>query len=241
MDYIELLKNINYFSFITAFAKWIFLAILLSTLLLIVATKLKLFKRRTRIARILVKGYYIVIPLYFMFLAVKIAPIRNSQLELNRAIENNKEIATEFTYDFLSKIVSDSLLSQEISAKDIVNSYLNKYVYAVDTANPKSKLNVTKRVIYKVKRKIEYSFLTRLVESKIVKEASGSVGLSGRTGNALYRTDLKSLFTEGEIIDIFTRELNRIYRYIYKSMLLVFAIGLLIPTAEIIIAKIVKY
>lgn len=241
MDYLELLKNIDYFSFVTAYIKWIFLFLVISVVILIVGTKLNLFKRRTKVARILVKAYYILLPLYFLFFAFKFAPIRNSQLEINKAIDDNKEVATEFAYNFLSSIVSDSLLMQEVSAKDIVNAYLNKKILETDSLSNQKGLKIGKRFIYKIKRKLEYGFLIRLMESKIIKKASGWAGIDDKTGKALYRTDLKSLFSEGEIIDIFKWELNRIYRAIYKSMFILFSLVLLIPVFEIVLAKSIKY
>ncbi len=241
MNFLELLKNIDYFSFIAALLKWMFLFLLVSILMLIVSTRFKLFKRRTKVARILVKAYYVIVPVYFLIFALKFAPVRNSQVELNKAIDKNKKIATEFAYSFLSSVVSDSLLNQEASAKDIVNNYLNRKIYMADSLAPSEEMGIGKRFAYKVKKKLEYGFLIRLVESKIIKNASGWVGIDDKTGKALYRTDFKSLFSEGEIIEIFKRELNRIYRTIYKSMFILFAFGLLIPVFETVISKILKY
>ena len=241
MDYIELLKDVDYFSFIIAIAKWMFIFLVISIMVLVIGTKLKLFKRRTKVAKVLVKLYYILIPLYFMLFAIKYAPIKNSQIEINKVIDENKEIATEFVHDFVGAVASEALLTQETSAKDLVNSYLDTYVYKADSLPQPEDLNIGKRFIYKIKREIEFNYLIVVKESKIIKEAVNLVGIDEQTGKDLYRTDFKNLFSEGEIVDIFKKQLNRTYRSIYKSMFILFLIGLLIPGIEIVLARIYKY
>ena len=83
MVYLEILKDISYLSFFNAFVKWTFLFLLISIVLLIVCTRLGFFSRRTKVAKVLVKFYYVLIPIYFIVFAIKFAPIRNAQVELN--------------------------------------------------------------------------------------------------------------------------------------------------------------
>jgi len=242
MDYIKLLAEINYLSYVTAFAKWIFLFLIISIVILIVCNKLGLFKRRTKTARILVKLYYVIIPIYFIVFAVKYAPIKNTQIEINNAIDKHKVVVTDFAYRFLSSIVSDSVLCQDRSTKEIVNGYLDNYIYKADSIIAEaSDYNFIQRLFYKTKRKIEYSFLIGILESEIIDEATSFVGISKKTGKALYRTDLYDLFKEGEIVEIFRDEMNKYFRHFFRLMFFIMFLGLLIPGVEIILAKTFKY
>jgi len=241
MDYLEILKDINYFSFVTAFAKWIFLFLTISVILLIICTRLGLFKRRTKTARFLVKIYYILIPIYFVGFAIKYAPIKNSQIEINNSIDENKQVISDFAFKFVSSIVSDSLLTQKRSAKDIVNHYLDYYVSTMDSITKPKTSRFFEGFFMKIKRKIEYSFLIRIVESEIIEKSTKWIGISEKTGKALYRTDFNELFKEGELVEIFKIEMNKYFRAYFRITFLIFSLGLLIPTIEIILAKIIKY
>jgi len=241
MDYIEILKDINYFTFVTAFAKWIFLFLIISAILLIVCTQIGLFKRRTKVARYLVKIYYFLIPIYFVGFAIKYAPIKNSQIEINNSIDENKKVISDFAFEFVNSIVSDSLLSQETSTKDIVNHYLDYYVSTRDSITKPQTSSFFKGFFMKIKRKIEFSFLIRIVESEIVEKSARWIGISEKTGKALYRTDFNELFHEGELVEIFKLEMNKYFRAYFRFTFLIFALGLLIPTIEITLAKIIKY
>ncbi len=242
MDYLKLLTEINYLSYVTAYAKWISLFLIISIVILIICNKLKLFKRRTKAARILVKLYFVIIPIYFIVFAIKYAPVKNTQVEVNKAIDKHKEVATDFAYRFLNSIVSDSLLSQNISTKEIVNKYLDNYIYKTDSITVEaSDYNFIQGLFHKTKRKIEYRFLIGILESKIIEEATKFVGISEKTGKALYQTGLYDLFKEGEIVEIFRNEMNKYFRHFYRLMFLVFFLGLLIPGIEIILAKTIKY
>ncbi len=241
MDYLEILKDINYFSFVTAFAKWIFLFLTVSVVILIVCTRLGLFRRKAKVARYLVKLYYILIPIYFVGFAIKYAPIKNSQIEINKSIDENKQVISDFTFKFFSSIVSNSVLTKESSAKDIVNQYLDNYVSTMDSiTKPKTSI-FFEGFFMKIKRKIEYSFLIRIVESEIIEKSTKWVGISEKTGKALYRTDFNDLFHEGELVEIFKIEMNKYFRAYFRFTFLIFVLGLLIPTIEIILAKIIKY
>lgn len=241
MDYYEILKDINYFSFVTAFAKWIFLFLAISVIILIVCTRLGLFKRNTTIAGYLVKIYYILIPIYFVGFAIKYAPIKNSQIEMNKSIDENKQVITDFAYKFISSIASDSLVSQDYSAKDYVNQYLDNYMSTMDSITKPKTSSFFEGFFTKIKRKLEYSFLIRLVESEIVEKSAELIGISEKTGKALYRTDLNELFMEGELVEIFKMEMNKYFRGYFSFLFLIFSLGLLIPTIEIILAKTIKY
>jgi hypothetical protein len=241
MDYLELLKDFNYLSYITAFIQWIFLFLTISVILLIICTRLGLLKRRTKIARYLVKTYYILIPIYFVGFAIKYAPIRNSQIELNNSIDENKQVITDFAYNFVSSIVSDSLLSQKYSAQDIVNQYLDNYLSTLDSIAEPKRSGFFEGFFIKIKRKLEYSFLTKLVESIIIEKSAKLIGVSEKTGKAFYRTDLNELFKEGELVELYKMEMNNYFRDYLRFSLLIFSLGLLIPTTEIILAKIIKY
>lgn len=242
MDYIELLKNFNYLSYIAAFAKWILLFLIISIAILITCNKYRLFKRRTKVARILVKFYFIIIPIYFVLFATKYAPIKNTQIQINRAIDENKEIVTDFAYNFLSSIVSDSILCQNSSTKDIVNNYLDNSISKVDSSLEESRsYKFIKKIFYNIKRKIEFSFLKGVLESEIIREATNLIGISKKTGKTLYRTGLYDLFKEGEIVEIFKMEMNRYFRTYFRFSFFIFFLGLLLPTIEIILAKTLKY
>jgi hypothetical protein len=241
MDFIEIIKDINYFSYVIAFAKWIFIFLMLSVVLLIVCARLGFFKRNAKIARYLVNAYYILIPIYFVGFALKYAPIKNTQIEINKSIDENKQVISDFAYKFISSIVSDSVLSQENSAKDIVNQYLDNCITSIDTvAKPKAN-RFFGGFFMKIKRKLEYSFLIRLVESEIIEESAQLIGLSKKTGKALYRTDLNQLFMAGGLVEIFKMEMNKYFRAYFRFSFFIFSLGLLIPTIEIILAKTLKY
>lgn len=241
MDLLELLKGINYFSFVTAFAKWILILLVISGVILFLGAKFKLFTRKGKVANVLAKLYYAIIPIYFIVFAIKIAPIKNSQNELNKAIDNNKVVITEFAYDFLSSVVSDSILLQKTSVKELVNAYLDTQLNSQDSLSNSRELKFAGRFLAALKRKIEYSFLSRLVESKIINKSTGLVGINKKTGKSLYKTDMYNLFKEGEIIDVFKLELNKLFGRIYKSMFLIFGLGLLLPVFEIVLSKYLKY
>ena len=104
MKYLELFKDIDYLSYVGAFAKWIFLFLLISIILLIVGNKFNLFCREKRFANILAKSYYLIIPIYFVLFAIKFAPIRNTQNEFNRVVDKNKVVIIEFTRSFLDSM-----------------------------------------------------------------------------------------------------------------------------------------
>jgi hypothetical protein len=241
MDYLEILNDINYFSFVTAFAKWIFLFLTISVILLIICTRLGFFKRKTRTARYLVKLYYFLIPIYFVGFAIKSAPIKNSQIELNNSIDENKKVISDFAFSFISSIVSDSILNQKSSAKDIVNHYLDYYVSTMDSITKPKASRFFDGFFMKIKRKIEYSFLIRIVESKVIEKSTKWIGISEKTGKALYRTDFNDLFNEGELVEIFKAEMNKYFREYFKFAFIMFSLGLLLPTIEIILAKTIKY
>ncbi len=93
----------------------------------------------------------------------------------------------------------------------------------------------------KMKRKFEFSFLIRIVESEIVEKSAKWIGISEKTGKALYRTDFNELFHEGELVEIFKFEMNKYFRAYFRFTFLIFGLGLLIPTIEIVLAKIIKY
>lgn len=241
MDFVELVKEVNYFSFITALAKWVFLFLLVSILLLIMGKKFGLFKRRTKIANGLVKFYYVLIPLYFVIFAFKYAPVKNSQQEMNKAVDNRKEVIIQFTYEFLNTIISDSLLAQKSSARDLVNGYLDAHIYAKYSLTQSQDLGIGEKILYKIKRTVEFSFLSSLVESKILNKTSELLRIDEKTGRKLYETNLYDMFKEGEIVEIFKIELNKVYSSYYKSLFLLFGIGLLVPVLEIILSRVLKY
>lgn len=241
MEYVEILKDIDYFSFVTAFAKWMFLFFAISVILLIICTRLGFFKRRTKIAKYSVLLYYVLIPIYFVGFAVKYAPIKNAQIELNNSIDENKQVISDFAYNFVSSIVSDSLLAQESSAKDIVNNYLDHYVSTKDSITESKTSRFFNKFFKKIKRKIEYSFLIRIVESEIIEESSKWIGISEKTGKDLYRTNFNKLFEEGELVEIFKHEMNKYFRAYFRFTFMLFLLGLLIPIIEIVLAKIIKY
>jgi len=241
MDYIEILNGINYYSFAIAFAKWIFLFLAISIILLIVCTRIGLFKRRTKIARYLVKMYYVLIPIYFVGFAIKFAPIKNLQIEINNSIDENKHVISDFTFRFVNTIVSDSLLAQKSSAKDLVNHYLDDYVSTIDSITKPKTNRFFEGFFMKIKRKIEYGFLIRIIESEVIEKSAKLIGISENSGRALYRSDFNELFHEGELVEIFKLEMNNYFQEYFKFTFLIFALGLLIPTLEIILAKIFNY
>lgn len=236
MVYLEILKDISYLSFFNAFVKWTFLFLLISIVLLIVCSRLGFFSRRTKVAKVLVKFYYVLIPIYFIVFAIKFAPIRNAQVELNKSIDLNKKAISENAYSFLSTMISDSLMTQNKSTKEIVDTYLDSQI----SKNNESS-GYFQSLFFTVIKKIESSFLKRLLESEVIKESTESIGISEKTGKSLYRKDIKSLFKEGQIVEIFKNEMNKHFYSYYKFAFLLFGLGLLIPVIEIILAKRFKY
>ncbi len=236
MVYLEILKDISFLSFFYAFVKWTFLFLLISIVLIIVCTRLGYFSRRTNVAKVLVKFYYILIPIYFIVFAIKFAPIRNVQVELNKSIDLNKKAISENTYCFLSSVISDSLMSQNKSPKEIVNVYLDKQISKKNESS-----GYFQSLFLTVMKKIESGFLMQLLETKVIKESSKSIGISEKSGKSLYRTDIKSLFKEGQIVEIFKSEMNKHFYSYYKFAFSMFGLGLLIPVIEIVLAKRFKY
>lgn len=240
MEYIDILTEINYLSYIGAFVKWITIFFILSVLILILITKLGLLKRQKKVARILVKLYYVVVPFYFVIFAVKFAPVRNSQVQLHKVVENHKVEVAGFAYGFLDKIVADSIKLEDLSVKQIVDNYLEKITYA-DSVQDKDKSGFGKQLIYKFKKRIEYSFLSRILESKIIRESTEVIGIKKTTGKAIYKTNFRELFKEGELVGILQKEINDLFNKLYMSMLVVFLIGLIIPVIEIALSRYYKY
>jgi hypothetical protein len=241
MDYLETLKSINYFSFVTAFVKWIFLFLAISIILLIVCRRIGLFKRRTKTARYLVKIYYILIPIYFIVFAIKLAPIKTAQNEINNLIDKNKAVISNYTFKFANSMVSDSILAQKSSAKEIVGHYLEHYVSKMDSLTEPKTNEFFEGFFTKIKRKIEYGFLIKIVESKAIEQSAKWIGISEKTEKTLYRTNFNKLFHEGELVELYKIEVNRYFRSYFRFTFLIFTLGLLIPTIEIILAKIFKY
>lgn len=236
MVYLEILKDISYVSFFDAFVKWILLFLLISIVLLIVCTRLGFFSRRTKVAKVLVKFYYVLIPIYFIAFAIKFAPVRNAQVELNKSIDLNKKAISENAYSFLSSMISDSLMTQNKSTKEIVNTYLDSQI----SKNNESS-GYFQSLFFTAIKKIESGFLMRLLESEVIKESTKSIGISEKSGKSLYRTDIKSLFKEGQIVEIFKNEMNKHFYSYYKFAFFMFGLGLLIPVIEIVLAKRFKY
>ena len=236
MVYLEILKDISYVSFFDAFVKWILIFLLVSILLLIICTRLGYFSRRTTVAKVLVKFYYVLIPIYFIIFAIKFAPIRNAQVELNKSIDLNKKAISDNAYSFLSSIVADSLITQNKSPKEIVDTYLDSQI-----SKKKESSGYFQSLFFTAIKKIESSFLTRILESEVIKESSNSIGISEKTGKSLYRTDIKTLFKEGQIVEIFKSEMNKHFYSYYKFAFFMFGLGLLIPIIEIILAKRLNY
>lgn len=240
MDFFEFLKEINYFSYIGAFVKWTLLFLVLGIILLIVANRYKLFKRNNKTMNVLVKVWFIFIPVWFVLFAFQFAPVKNTQKEFNRLIVQHKEAATDYVYGFLSSVVSDSILVQKASIKTIVDTYLEESLNKEKEGEAKSHKKA-KRFVSKIKRKIEHAFLSQILETKMLEGAAGYIGMDKETGKAVYRTSFHNLFKEGEIVDIFRGEVNHIFGFVYKSMLITFLIGLMIPVLEIIFARLFKY
>lgn len=236
MVYLEILKDISYVSFLDAFVKWILIFLLVSILLLVVCTRLGFFSRRTKVAKILVKLYYVLIPIYFIAFAIKFAPIRNAQVELNKSIDLNKKAISENAYSFLSSIVADSLITENKSSKEIVNAYFDNQLSKKTESG-----GYFQGLFFTALKKVESSFLMELLESELIKESSNSIGISEKTGKSLYRSDLKTLFKEGQIVEIFKNEMNKHFYSYYKFAFLLFGLGLLIPVIEIILAKRLNY
>lgn len=236
MVYLEILKDISYVSFFDAFVKWILIFLLISIGLLIVCTRLGFFSRRTKIAKILVKFYYVLIPIYFIVFAIKFAPVRNAQVELNKSIDLNKKAISENAYSFLSSMISDSLLTQNKSTKEIVDTYLDSQI-----AKKNESSGYFQSLFFTAIKKIESGILMRLLESEVIKESSNSIGISEKSGKSLYHTDIKTLFKEGQIVEIFKNEMNKHFYSYYKFAFFMFGLGLLIPIIEIVLAKRFKY
>ena len=240
MDYIDILAEINYLSYIGAFIKWILLFLVLSVIVLISSSRLGLFKRQKKISRVLVKLYYIVIPIYFIIFAIKFAPVRNSHTQINKVIEDNKVAVTDFAFDFLNSAISDSVLQGELSVQQTVANYLNKTVYSDSTDN-QSKKGYGRKFLYKFKKKIEFSYLSKVLESRVVKEATSLVGINKKTGKAIYKTSFHDLFEHGELVEILTMVIDSFFYKVYKSMIIMFLIGLIFPTIEILLSRHYKY
>jgi hypothetical protein len=240
MEYLNILKEINYLSYLGAFIKWIFLFLVISVILLIIANKYKLFQRKNRTVNILVKVWLIFIPIWFLIFALQFAPVRNTQKEFNRLIVKHKDATAEFVYTFMGKVVSDSLLVQEASVESIVDNYLDTSV-SKESPDEGKGFKKARRFVTNVKRNIEYNFLSRILETKMLEGASAYVGMDKHIGKAIYQTSFNDLFKEGEIVSIFKTEVNYIFGILYKSMFIAFLIGLMVPIIEIIFSKVFKY
>ena len=240
MDYINILTEINYLSYVGAFVKWILFFFILSIIILIVSSRFGLFKRQKKTSKILVKMYYILIPIYFVIFAVKFAPIRNSQIQINKLIDNNKVVITDFAFDFLNSAVSDRILQGELSVEQIVSNYLNEVVYT-DSIKSKVKSGFGRKFLYKIKKEIEFSYLSKLLESRIIKEATSLAGINKKTGKAIYKTSFHDLFEQGELVEILKVEIDSFFAKLYNSMFVVFMIGFIFPAIEILLSKRYKY
>jgi hypothetical protein len=184
--------------------------------------------------------YYIAIPIYFIVFALKFAPIRNSQIQLNKIIEDNKIVVTGFVFDFLGSVVSDSILLEESSVKQIVDDYLDEYIYT-DSIESQQKNGIGRKFIYQIKKSIEFTFLSKVLEARIIKEATGLIGINKNTGKAIYKTNFHDLFHDGELVEILKMEIDSLFNKIYKSMIVVFLIGLIFPAIEILLSRYYKY
>lgn len=236
MRFTDILKDIDYLSYVGAFAKWILLSLLVSGTILFLCSYFKLFKRNNKIANILTKLYYGLIPIYFVLFAFKLAPIHNSQKEINSIIEANQDKLTEYTSDFLDFISTNNTSIDSSSVQDIIKGFIDK-----NEPKSSSGYKFGKRFLKNIKVKLEEKFLYKVSERIITRKAMGVVEIDRASGKKLVQLSFNELFNEGELIEIFQKQVNRIFRGIYQSMYVVFLIGLLIPVIEISLAKTLKY
>jgi hypothetical protein len=236
MHFTDILKDINYLSYIGAFSKWIIISLLISGTILFICGYFNLFKRNNKLANILTKFYYGIIPIYFFIFAIKIAPIHNTQKELNSVIEENQANLTTYTSNFLNYISSNNTSIDSSSVQGIIKNFIAKN-------EPKSHdgFKFGKQVLKNIKMKLEEKFLYKITERIIAKKAIDVIGLDKKSSEKIIQLSLNELFNEGEIVGIFQTQVNRIFRGIYKSIFIMFLIGLFIPIIEITLAKTLKY
>lgn len=240
MDFTDIIKEINYFSYLGAFIKWILLSLAVCAALLVLAYKLDWFKRQNRIVNIIVKCYYFLLPLCFIYFGANVAPIVNSQKQINIIIDNHKVELKTYTSQFLSYFLNDSTNFRNISAKDAVKHKIQTYIEG-NRGNSEPNKGLGKRFLGNTSRKIEYGFLSKIIESKLIKKSANVIGADKHVIKQLYTANLDQLFNEGEIIESFKHQINFVFWQIYKSMFLIFGIILLIPTLEIVLAKKLNY
>lgn len=239
MDYHAIFREIQPHLFVWGYLKWTLIALLASLVLLVICARLRLFKRQTPIARILVKAYYLFIPAYFLIFAFQVAPLLTAQKVLHRSVEAHEAEITAFTSEFLNNLQEHGQDTDQ-SLETITRSFLDVHFEAHNTAENAMKTRV-KAHLYRLKKKILIGYLTRVVEKHFIKTASGWTGISEKAGEDLYRTSFADLFGKGELVNIIHTEIRQVFGSILKPLILLFFLGLLVPAAEIITSKILKY
>ncbi|MBI1306301.1 MAG: hypothetical protein GC181_06775 [Bacteroidetes bacterium] len=241
MDFIGIFSDINYSSFVLVFVKWILLALAVSILILILCYKSGFFKRNTKTARYLVKAYFILIPVYFIVFAIKYAPVRNLQYEINHSIDKHKQAITNYASDVAGRMISDSLVMQQSSAQDMVNYFLASVPKSADSDSQNGTKNFFHKYLISIEQNLKFRFLVRIAEKVLVSNASEYLGLHKETGKSLYQTKLHDLIKKGQIVEIFKKELNTYFSHYYRILFILFLLGLLIPVTEIILSRIFRY
>lgn len=231
------MKQIDYLSYAGASFKWIFAALAISIVILIVSYKFNLFKRNNKIPNFLAKLYYFIIPVYFVVFAFQFAQIFNTQKQILTLIDANKPTLVLFASTFLDQFIGENSESDKGSMSKIIDKYVLEYVNSKSWEAKKSENKFISDLVTKVENKIEYEFLKRVVESKIIAKLSTTAGFEENTVEQIYKSDVSTLFREGEIIEIFKGKVKEVFKGFYQPILLMFLGGLFIILVEIILAK----
>ncbi len=240
MKYLALLQDIDYLTYIGGFIKWSLVFLAVSIVLLLLGRRFKLFRRNKKAFNLLAKAYYVIIPIYFLVFAFQFAPIKIVQTEFNDALDDNKQVIVAYTHQLLDSLDVDHLLDRKHSIKEVVESQLKQIVVTTPQTEGEEK-SFFEQMLDKIMAMGAVSYVSDLVESQLSEQTATMTGLSEETSASVYNKSLSSLFEEGEIVEIFRKEVDGFFGGYYTSLFVVFLIGFLIFLAEIVLAKVYKY
>jgi hypothetical protein len=220
-------EHINFGTFLFI-AKYLFLFLTLSIILLILCKKFKLFKRKNHILDKITYFYYLYIPTIFMAFAVlysSIAYTKNQTLLIvNKAAPFINTQAAEF--------LDDVGLPENLSIANIRDAV---QIYTSELAiNIFSKYdNLPQPLKTWLIEKISSALADKILTAEIEKFTSLDIGKV----KDLWDKDLKELISNGFITDLISQKLNERISGMQNSFVIIFIILLLIPFAETVVSK----
>lgn len=226
----DFITQIDYISFLISFTLWTLSFIALSIILLTFLKKKGLLSRNKKIAKYLVILHYILVPIYFCFFSAQIAIATSLKKEIHQQVQLHGSVVSELAKIYISEVVPESFIKDGHSLESIVDLGIAAYLKNLDEDG------------YKVYKENSLPIFKSLVKQMFIKEVSKKAMIISKTGvKQVYETEIDALINEGQLVNIFQGEINYYFKIYYRSTIVIFILGLLIPTAEILLARRFKY